>query len=388
MLTRIANIPTNQDFFLFGPRATGKSTLIAQTLEEKRTKTFDLLQNDELLPLLDNPRNLTNILNALPAHISNIVIDEVQRAPLLLDVVQQFIGIKRFHFALTGSSARKLRRGQANLLGGRAVSRTLWPLTCFEIGEFAEADLQKMLWGGLPLVVTSKEENIRKDLLRTYETTYLSEEVVAEQLVRNLNPFRKFLNVAAQMNGKIINTSAIGRDLGVSHNTVATYFEILEDTLIGFFLNPYHNSLRKKLRSKPKFYLFDTGVTRALSKQLDYPLFPGTSSFGDAFEHMVILEFKSMCAYLKPDWQLSFLQTEAGNEIDLVIEKGQGEPIFIEVKSSENLSKVSLGRELQLLSDTKSKSCYVLSRDPNPQVLEKNIKALPWRLGVQEILEI
>ncbi len=388
MLTRIVNLPETLNFFLFGARATGKSTLLNQKFSAFDTFTFDLLKNEELLPFLDSPNSLSKALDALSSEIKTVVIDEIQRAPLLLDIVQIEMAKKRFRFVLTGSSARKLKRGQANMLGGRAVSRSLWPLTCMELQHRADFEQFKMNWGGLPLVATTEASDAKKDLLRAYESTYLAEEVVAEQLVRNLNPFRQFLAVAAQMNGKIINTASIGRDLGVSHNTISSYYEILEDTLIGFSLPAYNSSIRKKLRLKSKFYLFDTGVTKALKRQLESPLIPGTSAFGDAFEHMVILECKTLCAYFKPDWQLSFLQSESQNEIDLVIDKGFGDPVFIEIKSCDNLGTVNLNKTFSLMKDLDSKNCFILSRDSLPKKYENNVMALPWLQGLKQIFEI
>ena len=388
MLTRLLKLPQSLSFFLFGPRATGKSTLLSQSFGAETTHTFDLLDQSILYQFLDSLSAFGAALDALPASVDRVVVDEVQRAPALLDIVQAQMAHKRFQFVLTGSSARKLRRGQANLLGGRALSHSLWPLTCAELGTQPSWVHKKLNWGGLPLVVLNDSSTERAELLRAYEDTYLSEEVVAEQLVRNLTPFRRFLSVAAQMNGKIINHSNIGRDLGVSHNTISSYFEILEDTLIGFRLLPYHSGVRKKLRSKPKFYLFDTGVKRQLARQLGAELLPGTSAYGDAFEHLVILEFKALVSYLKPDWELCFLQSHAGAEVDLVIDRGSGDPILVEIKSTDNISLVNLKSETELMKDLRSKHCYFLSQDPLPKKLDGGVMAFPWQQGLREILEL
>jgi predicted AAA+ superfamily ATPase len=194
------------------------TTLLASLFRPQRTVTFDLLQPSIQEQFIERPDTFRNALDALPSSVETVIIDEVQRVPALLDVVQEFIQKRRFRFVLTGSSARKLKRGHANLLGGRAVTRTLGPLTFFEVPHTQVAFEKKLLWGGLPKVFLAENDADRRDLLRSYVQTYLAEEVVAEQLVRQLTPFRKFLQVAAQMNGKIINCNAIGRDIGTSHN--------------------------------------------------------------------------------------------------------------------------------------------------------------------------
>ena len=388
MLTRQFKIPKSLSFFLFGARATGKTTLLENSVQKTSTLSFNLLDKRLLHQFLDTPEAFLFALNSAEPHIQTIVIDEVQRAPQLLDVVQQQMGSKRFQFILTGSSARKLKRGHANLLGGRALQRVLWPLTCLEMASIQNCENVKMNWGGLPLVALAKDDEERKELLRAYEDNYLAEEIVAEQLVRNLTPFRRFLAVAAQMSGKLINLTRIGADLGVSHNTVGTYFDILEDTLLGFRLEPFHHSARKKLRMTPKFYLFDTGVAKHLNRGAQADYISGTSAYGDAFEHMVVLEVKAFCSYFKPGWQLGFVQTESGNEVDLVIDKGLGDPILIEIKSTDNVNTVSLGNEFRLMKDLRSQDCYVLSRDPVKKKFENGVKAMPWQEGLKEIFEL
>lgn len=327
--------------------------------------------------------------SALPSSVRNVVVDEVQREPSLLDVIQPFLRTGQFRFVLTGSSARKLRRGMANLLGGRAVTRSLWPLVSWERPRHPGWEEESLAWGGLPMVaLAGGGDEERKDLLRSYVSTYLAEEVVAEQLVRNLVPFRRFLGVAAQMSGKIINTSAIARDIGTSHNTVASYFEILEETLVGFGLPAWSASVRKRLRAKPKFYLFDTGLTRALCRTLEALPRPGTSVYGDLFEQMVLCEVQALKAYFKPDWELAYLCSEAGAEIDLVIDTGISAPILVEIKSTDDVTKLSPAGELRLLDDTPASRRLVLSRDPIPKMLANGIEALPWRRGLAEIFNL
>ncbi len=385
MLTRILKLPISLDFFLFGPRSTGKTTLLASLFRPQSTVTFDLLQPSIQEQFIERPDTFRNALDALPSSVETVIIDEVQRVPALLDVVQEFIQKRRFRFVLTGSSARKLKRGHANLLGGRAVTRTLGPLTFFEVPNTQVAFEKKLLWGGLPKVFLAENDADRRDLLRSYVQTYLAEEVVAEQLVRQLTPFRKFLQVAAQMNGKIINCNAIGRDIGTSHNTVSSYFEILEDTLIGFSLPAYSASVRKRVRSKNKFFLFDTGVCRALARSLDQVPQPGTSAYGELFEHLVISEFRTLASCLKPDWEIFFFQTASGNEIDLIIDAGREDIYAIEIKSASDITRVHLTSEIALLEELPAKKRIVLSRDPLRKKISDNVTAMHWRDGLVEI---
>ncbi len=388
MLTRLVKVPKSQHFFLFGARATGKTTLLQQTFSRESTAFFDLLEPDQFDRFSLNPSEFREVLQGLPENTTHVVIDEIQRAPQLLDIVQSHMRSERFYFGLTGSSARKLKRGHANLLGGRAVTRTLWPLSVFEHPNPKAMAEAKLNWGGLPLVLLASENSHRKELLRAYISTYLAEEVVAEQLVRNLTPFRRFLPVAAQMNGKIINASSIGRDIGVSHNTVTSYFEILEDTLIGFRVPAFSTSVRKKIRAKSKFYFIDAGIVRALNRSLEHDLRKGTSVYGEVFEHMVVLEIKTLATSLRPDWEISYLQTESGNEVDIVIDKGLGKLVLVEIKSTENISKLDLGSELKLVEDTDCEESYVLSQDPLPKQMGKHTKARHWIEGLKEIFDL
>lgn len=385
MITRIVKLPTKLDFFLFGPRSTGKTTLLKQHFSSLNVCWIDLLKPDTFDRFQD-ASVFDNYLSELPPSIDTVVIDEIQKHPLLLDVVQGFIQQERFRFVLTGSSARKLKRGHANLLGGRAAVRNLWSLTHLEIGE-KDFKLESILhWGSLPKVFLSDDEQEKKDLLQSYVQTYLAEEVVAEQLVRNLIPFRKFLAVAAQMNGKIINASKIGTDVGTDHNTVSHYFEILEDTLVGFSLPAFETSVRKRIRKKPKFFIFDLGVTRALARMLEIPLHESTSYFGEVFEHFIISEIFKLCSYMKPDWELFYLASKDNAEIDLIIDRPGQKKVLIEIKSTRKIESVDLSSTLALMRDFGDADCLVLSRDPLPQKLSF-ARALPWKQGIAEIFK-
>ncbi|MCB0368626.1 MAG: ATP-binding protein [Bdellovibrionales bacterium] len=300
MLKRIVNILKSHSFFLFGPRSTGKSTLLLFNFPKEDHLWVDLVNSKTESLLRQDPEKLEDLIEGAPSSKQKfIIIDEIQKNPKLLDVVHRLSFERKIKFALTGSSARKLKRGAANLLAGRAFSFTCFPLTHIELEK--KFDLDSILaFGSLPEIFELNGQD-RIFFLRSYVETYFKEEVSAEQLVRNLIPFRNFLEVASHSNGKILNINNIAHDIGVDHSTVKNYSSILEDTMLGFLLPPYHGSIRKRQQSKSKFYYFDLGVQRALSGRLEIKLEPGNYEYGEAFEHFIILEFFRLIRYKKPD---------------------------------------------------------------------------------------
>ncbi|MGH2611964.1 MAG: ATP-binding protein, partial [Rhabdochlamydiaceae bacterium] len=239
MFSRFRHFPHKHSFFLFGPRGTGKSTLIKERFDQTECLWLDLLDSEVEDQFFRSPGDLYAIVKALPKQTIYVVIDEIQKVPKLLDGVHRLIEETDKIFILTGSSARKLRRGGANLLAGRAFVYHLYPLSCFELKT--HFDLENALhWGTLPKIFSLEDDVEKSEFLRSYANTYLKEEISNEQVVRRLPPFRRFLEVAAQCNGKIINYANIARDVGVDDKTIKEYFSILEDTMIGFFLEPYH----------------------------------------------------------------------------------------------------------------------------------------------------
>jgi len=374
---------SKHSFFLFGPRGTGKSTLLRERFDWDKCLWLDLLDTEVEDRFSRSPSDLYAMVKALPKGVPFVVVDEIQKVPQLLDEVHRLIEETDKIFILTGSSARKLKHGGANLLAGRAFVYHLFALSCFELKE--RFDLEKALhWGTLPKVFSLESDTEKEEFLRSYTNTYLKEEIWTEQVIRKLPPFRRFLEVAAQFNGKIINYANIAEDVGVDEKTIKEYFIILEDTMIGFFLEPFHNSFRKRLVQKPKFYFFDTGVVRSLSRRLSVPLLPKTAAYGDAFEHYILLEIIRLGSYFQPDYRFSFIRTISDVEIDLVVER-PGKPLLcIEVKSSDTMSSRDINSFLQLTKDIPDCEAVVLSQD---RFMKKfaHVTCLPWKQAIAEI---
>lgn len=382
MFHRLLNFPDHRSSFLFGARGTGKSTLLRQALPKAETFTYNLLEPDTEDRLARDPRTLEREVLALPGTVRYVVVDEVQKLPRLLDVVHNLLETHKVPqaFVLTGSSARKLEAGGANLLAGRASLRHLFPLVRRELGDAFQLD-RALAYGTLPEVWNLASDPERADYLRAYAHGYLREEIRAEQVVRRLGPFRRFLEVAAQGNGKVINFTSIARDVGTDSKTVQSWYQVLEDTLMGFFVPGHHSSVRKQLRRAPKFYLFDPGVARAMGHLLNVQPQPGTSYFGDLFEHLVVAELYARSAYEQLDWQFSYLLTKDDVEIDLVIARPGRPPALVEIKSTDQVREEH-ARSLQAFQrDFPDADLYLLSRDPRPQRLGR-VRCLPWAEGI------
>lgn len=379
--SRLLKFPQSHSFFLFGARGTGKSTLLNEQFPD--AYVIDLLDVNQEEAFAKNPLLLREIVLGLPKNVSHILIDEIQKLPVLLDVVHLLIESTDKIFVMTGSSAKKLKHGGANLLAGRAFVYNLFPLSFLELG--VDFNLQNALQiGTLPKLFHLSDPAEQEHFLRAYTQVYLREEIWVEQLVRKLNPFRKFLEVAAQCNGKILNVATISRDVGVDDKTIVSYFNILEETLVGFYLEPFHHSFRKRLAKKPKFYFFDPGVVRALALQLTLPLRCGTSAYGDAFEHLVIVECFRLKHYFKPDFKLSFLQTKNDVEIDLIIER-PGQPILlIEIKSTTQVQESHLKQLQSVANDLENCESICLSNDPQKRVIN-GITVYPWQKGLSDV---
>ena len=366
--------------FLFGPRMTGKTFL----LRRLRSDLFiDLLDPEIELSFSRSPVIFWEKLRAL--HKNNLVIvDEVQRVPALLDYVQKGIEEMGLRFILSGSSARKLRRGSANLLGGRALDLRLYPLTNVEIGKGFDLNMA-LSYGTLPHVVTTflegKVEDVRRQL-KAYSTIYIKEEVQAEALTRNVSAFQRFLSVAAQMNGETIEFASVARDSSVPMSTVKEYFSILEDTLLGDFLWPWDRSERKKAR--PKFYFFDCGVVRSLQNRLIDPPTPQEKGF--LFETFFYNELKRLRDYHEKPYELSFWR-DGKHEIDILVTGPRGPVMAFECKTSTDT--ISDATRTAFRKRFPNMPLFVASfKDEHSRKLDNGVVILPWRQALNIFLDV
>jgi predicted AAA+ superfamily ATPase len=384
MIDRILDLPQDHHFFIFGPRQTGKSTLLIKSFSKNTSFYVDFLKTEEFERYSANPIRFRQEVENRPENIKHVILDEIQRIPSLLNDIQTLMqGRNPPIFCLSGSSARKLKRAQANMLGGRAWMLNLYPFTARELGDLFI--LHKALeLGTLPAIYLEQERLSAQRSLKSYVDTYIKEEIIAEALVRNIGHFYKFLPLAAEANGTIINFSNIAHDIGVSHNTVREYFQILEDTLIGFFLPAYARSSRKKLLRHPKFYFFDNGIHRALSGRAAVELRPETAEYGRVFEHFFILEIKRLATYLEKEWTFSFFRTLNNAEVDLIIETPEGEVIAIEVKASQSPANKSLRGLLSFKEVCDKAKLICACQTPRPYT-NGEIEILPWQNVYAEI---
>ncbi|MBI5487569.1 MAG: ATP-binding protein [Deltaproteobacteria bacterium] len=328
MFTRSTALPS-RTFFLFGPRGTGKTTWLRTTLP--RAKWFDLVLDRELVRLMRAPEVFRQEVEALPRG-SWVVVDEVQRLPSVLNDVQDLIArhASRYRFALTGSSARRLRRAPANLLPGRAINRSFFPLTAQEL-RFAFSTEDLLRFGCLPAVRTERSAEGRIDLLEAYVANYLAQEVRAEATVKGLEPFVRFLEVAALANGQVTNVAGIARDAAVARQTVLGYFEALVDTLLGVWLPAWKPRAKIKEVGHPKFFLFDPGVVRALAGRVREPL--DAEERGRLLETLVLHELRARIDMAGCGGRLNYWRTPSGSEVDFVWSRG-ATSVAVEAKAS------------------------------------------------------
>lgn len=394
MYPRLANTLQNMSFFLFGARATGKSALLRSKIITDNSIVIDLLDDEQFITFSKSSKILEERLRS-HLHRNNqmpdwIVLDEVQRVPKLLNEVHRLLESPEYRgkikFALTGSSARKLKRRSANMLAGRALVNRLFPLTFEELGP--DFLLERVLnWGSLPGVYTADDDHIRAAMLRSYVTTYITEEIREEQVIRNIDPFLRFLEVAAQCNGQIINCSAIGRDCKIEPKTIARYFQILEDTLLGFYLPAYEISVRKQQRQTPKFYLFDLGVLRALSGTLSVPVIPQTYGYGQVFEALIINEIHRLNHYYEAEFKLAYLRTKDGAEVDLVIRTPRRDVYLVEIKSTASVSEESARKLERFVDSFENASAVILSQETAYRRIGR-VDVYPWREGVEGLFSV
>ena len=360
--------PGEDTFFLWGPRQTGKTTLLRQRYPDARR--VDLLKADEFRRYMANPERLREEIEAAGTPPGGqVVIDEIQKAPALLDEVHWLIENRGVHFALCGSSARKVRRGAANLLGGRALRFELRGLTAAEIGE--GFDLTRVLnHGYLPRMVEATAPARRLD---AYVAHYLREEVAAEGLVRNLPAFSGFLNAAALCDGELINFSNVAADCGVSSHTARAYFEILEDTLLGRWLPALRKRAKRRVVRAPKFYFADVGIVNRLARR--GVLTPGSELYGKAFENWVFHELSAFIAYREVAAELGYWRLAGGTEVDFVVGDGL---VAVEAKAGARIANRHLKGLRSFAQDHPEVARRVLvCLEPRPRRTEDGIDVLP-----------
>jgi len=342
--------------FLWGARQVGKTTLLENRYPNARY--YDLLQATEFERFFRRPALLSEELETANEG-ELVIIDEIQKVPQLLDEIHRLIHRKKLRFILSGSSPRKLKRMGANLLGGRALRKTLFPLVSAEIPDF---DILKAVNNGM--IPRHYTVNNPWERFRAYIGVYLNEEIREEAISRKLNSFSRFLEVAAFSNTEMVVYKNIAQDCGIDHRTVKEYFEILQDTLIGYLIPGFGATQKRKAILAPKFYYFDVGVANYLSNRKN--IIQGTDAFGHAFEHLIIQEIIAYLSYHNSDNALSYWRTSSGYEVDAIIGDGL---VAIEIKSNSEVSSRHLKGLKAFKEDFPAARAMVVSMDKNKRIL-------------------
>ena len=359
-----------KSLFLLGPRQTGKSTLLRSRLPE--TLYIDLLASDTFRAYSARPELLREVVQG---H-NQVIVDEIQKLPSLLDEIQWLIDTQNTRFLLTGSSARKLKRGRANLLGGRALFFYLHPLSSYEIGYDRIANLLQT--GGLPGIVDSP---IAWEELTAYVGAYLREEVQAEGLTRSIENFSRFLDIAVHFNAEQINYSKIGNDAEVPPRTVKDYVKILADTLLLHLLPPFKHAKGRKTVATEKVYFFDVGVANALARRKTIQ--PGTPEYGKAFEQLVFLELNSALHYKRLDSRLSYWRTRTHIEVDFLVDNR----IAIAAKGTGKIANNDLKPLRQLDEELNLQRKIMVCNERDPRKTADNIEIMPLAEFCQQLWE-
>lgn len=377
MIERILNLRefTEDSIFLWGARQTGKSTMLMEQFRD--AKYYDLLESDLYERFRRNPSMLRHELEMADTG-TVVIIDEIQKIPELLDEVHWLIARKGFRFILSGSSARKLRRCGANLLGGRAIRQQLFPFVSAEIPDFS---LSRAINNGmLPRHYLVENAELR---LQSYVGDYLREEIKAEALTRNVGTFTRFLEIAAINDGEILNYKNVASDCGVSAPTVKEYFSILEETLLGYTLPAFTKTVKRRSIQAPKFYLFDVGIVNYLTHRRD--LEPGSTDYGHALEHLVVQEVIAYLTYKRSRLAATYWRSASGYEVDIVIiDNYTRNPVCaIEVKSCNEVQNRHLKGLRAFGEEYPELKRICLSHDKQPRKTDDGIVILP----VEEFLQ-
>lgn len=373
----LCKILENKSLFLFGPRQTGKSSFIKNQLMNTDVAMFWTLLDGRLrLKVLADPSILRQEVEVRNLRDCIIIIDEIQKCPELLDEVHFLIEERNIRFLLTGSSARKLRSSGVNLLGGRATQRHFHPFNFAEIGNHPNYNLSYIFEHGLlPSMFLSSD--IEEDL-SAYVDTYLTEEIAAEGFSRNIPNFARFLTVASVSNSQLINYTNIASDSQVPVQTVKQWFQVLEDTLLGYQVESFTNTKKRKAITTSKFYFFDIGIARAL-RNIPAPK-ENTTEFGEYFEHLICMELKSWIDYKHPRSKLTYWRSNSNMEVDFCVD----EEIAIEVKSSSNVTEKHLKGLKALREEGIFKRYVVVCQEEHPRITD-GIEILPWKYFFEEL---
>jgi predicted AAA+ superfamily ATPase len=399
MISRHINIESyllkKKSFFLIGARGSGKSFLLKnQVMTEKYPFEFwyiDLLQAKFFSRYIGNPGLLREeiVQKLSQAKELCVVIDEIQKIPRLLDEVHSLIESYkgRLFFILTGSSARKLKKANANMLAGRAFLIHFPTFQPSEI-DFSASMNSIMQYGLLPEVFLDPDETFKQEFLKNYCFTYLKEEIQQEALIRNLESFSKFLELAAQSNGTIVNFTGISRQIGVASKTVKDYYAVLEDTLIAVRIPAWEKSMRKQLQKAAKYYLFDNGVLNALNGELRTELKIHSYRYGNLFENLVINEIAKRVEIHKLPYCMYHFRTNTGQEIDLILEdRASGRLIAVEIKSNDGstlTNKREFGALIQFKEEFPQAEIYVFCLTPQAYS-HSGITFLPFLEGLEKL---
>jgi len=370
-IRRLLNItlPAGQSAFLWGARKTGKSTYLRERFPE--SLIFDFLNTDLFLALSKRPALFREqVLAKNEDSMRNpVILDEVQKIPMILDEVHWLIEHKGISFILCGSGARKLKRGQANLLGGRAWRYELFPLVSAELNDI---ELLKALNRGMIPLHLLRDDYRRS--VSAYVRDYLKEEVFAEGLTRNIPAFSRFFDAMGYSHGELINFSNIARECGVDSKTVKEYFQILVDTLLGTFIEPYRKRQHRNVIGKAqKFYLFDVGVAGAISGR-NIPAEQG-EQFGRALEHFILMELRAHSSYRELDYDICFWRTKSGLEVDFILGGGQ---VAIDVKGSGSISARDLRSLRAFIEEHSPSKAFVVCNEREERLVD-SIRILPWK---------
>lgn len=378
-ILRLSNLEESlkkKSCFLFGVRQSGKSSYIKYQLKEHVAKSYNLLEQDLYLKLSIDPTLIRQELEAENITNALIVVDEIQKCPQLLDEIHLLIEKRKIRFLLTGSSIRKLKAAGTNMLAGRARTRYFHPFVYMELKDTVGFDLEKaMQFGLIPshYLSDSSEEDVY-----SYVARYLTEEISQEGLTRNIPAFARFLEVAATCNAQLINYTSIASDAKVSRQTVQNYFEILKDTLIGYELDPFVKTVKRKAIETKKFYFFDMGVVNCLRRL--GPIAKGSKDYGDFFEHFIFMELKAYIDYAHPLKRLFYWRSTSDFEVDFLIEN----KLAIEVKNSDNITDKHL-KGLLALKEENLIEQYILISQEKTKRKTKDILIYPWKQFLEDL---